>query len=54
MKDCLAKDLELGLGVYDLFGANYSYLQPYYTAGYEHPPLPAASREIFVKAAYEF
>ncbi len=54
VKDCLAKDLELGLGVYDLFGANYSYLQPYYTAGYEHPPLPAASREIFVKAAYEF
>ena len=52
--DCFTKGLELGLGVYDVFGANYNYLQAYYTPGYEHPPLPAASREVFLKAAYAF
>ena len=51
MKDCLAKDLTLGLGVFDLFGSNYSYIQAYNS---EHAPLPAPSREIFLKAAYEF
>lgn len=51
MKDCLAKDLTLGLGVFDLFGSNYSYIQAYNS---EHAPLPAASREIFLKAVYEF
>lgn len=51
MKDRFAKGLTLGLGVFDLFGSNYSYIQAYNS---EHAPLPAASREIFLKAAYEF
>ena len=51
LRDCFTKNLDLGLGVYDLFGANYSYLQSY-DGG--HAPLPAASREIFLKAAYAF
>ncbi|MBI4351964.1 MAG: TonB-dependent receptor plug domain-containing protein [Elusimicrobia bacterium] len=51
MKDCFTKGLELGLGAYDLFGSNYSYIQAYNS---EHAPLPAASREIFLKAVYAF
>lgn len=43
--------LTLNLGVKDIFKSNYSYIQPY-NGG--HAPLPAPSREIFVKAAYEF
>lgn len=43
--------LTLSLGIKDIFKSNYSYIQPY-NGG--HAPLPAASREIFVKAAYEF
>ena len=46
-----AKRLTLNLGVKDIFKSNYSYIQPY-NAG--HAPLPAPSREIFIKAAYEF
>lgn len=50
-EDCFLTGLSLGLGVFDLFGSNYSYIQSY-DGG--HAPLPAASREIFLKAAYEF
>jgi outer membrane receptor protein involved in Fe transport len=51
MRNSFVNGLDLGLGVNDLFGANYSYLQSY-DGG--HAPLPAASREIFLKAAYAF
>ncbi len=51
MRNCFVTNLDLGLGVNDLFGSNYSYLQSY-NGG--HAPLPAASREIFLKAAYAF
>lgn len=43
--------LTLDLGVKDLFNSRYSYLQPY-DGG--HAPLPAPSREFFLKAAYDF
>lgn len=51
LKDRPLSRLTLNLGVKDLFKSGYSYLQPY--AG-GHAPLPASSREIFLKAAYEF
>jgi len=51
LKDRPLARLTLNLGVKDLFNANYNYLQPY-DGG--HAPLPASSREIFFKAAYEF
>jgi outer membrane cobalamin receptor len=51
LKDKPARGLTLDLGVKDIFKANYSYIQPY-DGG--HAPLPASSREIFMKAAYEF
>ena len=46
-----AERLTLNLGVKDIFKSNYSYIQPY-NAG--HAPLPGPSRELFIKAAYEF
>lgn len=51
LKDRPVKHLTLNLGVRDIFKSGYSYLQAY-TGG--HAPLPAPSRELFVKAAYEF
>lgn len=44
-------NLSLSLGVKDIFKSGYSYLQPYRGG---HAPLPAPSREIFLKAAYDF
>ncbi|HBE88711.1 MAG TPA: hypothetical protein DDW67_06180 [Elusimicrobia bacterium] len=51
MRDAFTPGLDLGLGVYDAFGAGYSYIQSY-DGG--HAPLPAGSREIMLKAAYAF
>lgn len=51
MRDAFTEGLDLGLGIYDAFGAGYSYIQSY-NGG--HAPLPAASREIMLKAAYAF
>lgn len=51
LKDRPLERLTLNLGVRDLFNSGYSYIQPYDSG---HAPLPAASREIFLKAAYEF
>ncbi|OGR70433.1 MAG: hypothetical protein A2089_00220 [Elusimicrobia bacterium GWD2_63_28] len=51
LKDRPLERLTLNLGVRDIFNSNYSYLQPY-DGG--HAPLPAPSRELFLKAAYEF
>jgi outer membrane cobalamin receptor len=50
-RDVFADGLNLGLGAHDLFGSGYSHIQSY-DGG--HAPLPSASREIFVKAAYAF
>ncbi len=43
--------LDVGIGMYDIFGANYTFIQPY-TAG--NQPLPGASREFVLRAAYTF
>jgi len=51
LKDAFLPRLALDLGVKDLFNSHYSYIQPY-DGG--HAALPAASREIFIKAAYDF
>ena len=51
LEDCFVRDLALGFGVHDIFGANYSYIQSY-NGG--HAPLPYASREFFLKAEYAF
>ncbi len=51
LKDRPLKALSLSLGIKDLFASGLEYLQPY-DGG--HAPLPAPSREIFLKAAYEF
>ncbi len=49
-KDVLVKDLELGFGVYDLFGAKHQFIQPY-NGG--HAPLPDRSREFIFKVSYQ-
>jgi outer membrane cobalamin receptor len=40
-----------GIGVYDLLGSGYSFIQPY--NGY-HAPMPGPSREIIFKLGYSF
>ena len=51
LQDCFTRGLALGLGVHDILGANYSYIQSY-DGG--HAPVPYASREFFLKAEYAF
>lgn len=51
LKDRPLKNLSLSLGVKDIFKSGYTYIQPY-AAG--HAPLPAPSREVFLKAVYDF
>ncbi len=50
-KSLMRGRLELGFGVYNIFNAPYSYIQPY-DGG--HSPLPALSREFRTRAAYRF
>ncbi len=49
--DLIAKNLSLGVGVYDLFGENYRFIQPYNN---QHAPLPGPSREFALKLSYHF
>jgi outer membrane receptor for ferrienterochelin and colicin len=51
MRDCFTSGLALGLGVHDILGSNYKFIQSY-DGG--HAPLPYASRELFLKADYAF
>ena len=51
LKDRPLQRLTLNLGVKDVFKSGYAYVQPY-DGG--HARLPASSREIFLKAGYEF
>ncbi|MBT1073580.1 TonB-dependent receptor plug domain-containing protein [Pelotalea chapellei] len=50
-KDALTKGLDLGVGVYDLYGTHHSYLTTYNSG---HAPLPAGSREYLFKVSYTF
>lgn len=54
LRDRPVKRLTLSLGVKDIFKSGYRYVQPYYGGFEAHAPLPAASREFFFKAGYEF
>jgi iron complex outermembrane recepter protein len=47
----ISEGLSLGVGVYDLLGADYEYIQPYNSY---HAPLPGTTREIFVRLGYNF
>jgi outer membrane receptor protein involved in Fe transport len=53
-KDLGLKDLSLGIGVFNLLNQTYDYIQPYYTAGLAHAPLPAPSREWVVNLGYHY
>ncbi|MDA8130416.1 MAG: TonB-dependent receptor plug domain-containing protein [Elusimicrobia bacterium] len=50
-RNLAANGLSLSLGVRDLFNSGYRHLQPY-DGG--HAPLPAPSRELFLKGEYGF
>lgn len=45
----LVKGLNIGLGVYDILGQNYDFIQPY--NGY-HAPLPGTGREYVLRVIY--
>jgi outer membrane receptor for ferrienterochelin and colicin len=45
------KGLSIGLGVYNLFDENFSFIQPY--NGY-HAPMPSPSREFIFRLSYNF
>ena len=50
-KNLASGQLELNLGVFDLFNSGYSYIQPY-NGG--HAPLPGPSREVRTRVSYKF
>ena len=50
-QNALVKGLELGLGVYDVFNAQYEYVQ---LINGTHPALPGNTRELRLKLSYEF
>jgi len=47
----VVRGFDIGIGVYDIFGENYRYIQPY--AG-GHAPYPGTGREIIFKLNYKF
>lgn len=48
-KDFITKGLDFGVGVYDIFNSDFSFIQPY-NGG--HAPLPSPGRELIVKLNY--
>jgi outer membrane cobalamin receptor len=50
-KGIFRKGLDIGVGVFDLLGSNYSYIQPYDSG---HAPLPGRSREFTMRVKYGF
>jgi outer membrane receptor protein involved in Fe transport len=50
-RDILVRGLELGVGVHDLFDQRVRFLQPYDAI---HTPMPGPSREVVVRAAFEY
>lgn len=50
-KDAFTEGLDVGVGVYDLYGTHHSYLATYDSG---HAPLPAGSREYLFKVSYTF
>lgn len=50
-EDFLAKGLDIGVGVHNLFNEDYKFIQPYNDG---HAPLPDQSREVMLKVWYRF
>jgi outer membrane receptor protein involved in Fe transport len=50
-QNALVTGLEVGLGVYDVFNAQYEYVQ---LVNGSHPALPGNTRELRLKLSYEF
>ncbi|MFA5975191.1 MAG: TonB-dependent receptor [Elusimicrobiota bacterium] len=50
-KDVFLKGLDVGAGIFDLFGSGYNYIQPYDSS---HAPLPGPSREFIVRVSCTF
>jgi outer membrane receptor for ferrienterochelin and colicin len=49
--DVFTEGLTLGAGVFDIFGENYKFIQPYNSL---HAPLPGPSTEYVIRASYRF
>jgi outer membrane cobalamin receptor len=49
--DCLTKGLKVGIGCYNIFNSDYTFIQPYYAG---HAPLPSTSREYALRLTYDF
>jgi hypothetical protein len=52
-RDVGARGVDLGAGVHDLLDSGAEYVLPYHSVNGVHPPLPGASRELFVRVAWE-
>ncbi|MEY3219005.1 MAG: hypothetical protein RIT27_362 [Pseudomonadota bacterium] len=50
-QDFLAKHLDIGIGVHNIFNEDYKFIQPYNDG---HAPLPDQSREFMLKVWYHF
>jgi outer membrane receptor for ferrienterochelin and colicin len=48
-RDIASQGLDLDIGIYDIFGQNFEFIQPYKGS---HAPLPGPSREFRVRLAY--
>lgn len=49
-KDMIAEGITFGAGIYDIFNARYSFVQPFKGG---NAPMPGPSREILIKFSYE-
>jgi len=52
-KNLLTNNLTAGIGVYNILGQKYDYLQPYYVVDSDLPPHPGPSREFTLKLSYD-
>ena len=52
-EDLFLKNLDLGAGFFNITNSYYAYIEPYYSQGSGHPPLPAGSREFVADISYK-
>jgi len=50
-QDFLTKNLDVGIGVYNLLNKDFEFIQPYNSG---HAPLPDKSREFILNFSYKF
>ena len=48
------RGLDLGVGAYNIFAANLTFVQAYNTDGQNHAPIPGLSREYLARLSYTF